>query len=141
MLSSSLKALYLNNIMEKVKEIKFRKFCTSSGNDIICGKDSAQNELVVAQSESNEAVLHTKEPGSPFCNIKGKATKQDIKEAAVICAAHSKAWKKNKTDIEVHLFKGKDIFKDAKMKEGTFGVKNIKSIMVKKEDILIFAKK
>ncbi len=121
-----------------MKEIKFRKFCTSSGKDVVCGKDAEQNELVVAQSGNSEAVLHTKAPGSPFCNIKGKATKADLSETAVICAAFSKEWKKGKKDIEVHVFKGNDIFKDAGMKTGTFGVKKAKSLKVKKEDIIKF---
>ena len=123
-----------------MKEIKFRKFCTSSGKDVVCGKDAEQNELVVAQSGSLESVLHTKVPGSPFCNIKGKASPKDIKETAVICAAHSKDWKTNKSNVEIHHFKGKDIFKDSTMKTGTFGVKKAKSLTVKKADIMNFLK-
>lgn len=124
-----------------MKEIKFRKFCTSSGKDVVCGKNAEQNELIVAQSKENEAVLHTKAPGSPFCNIKGKATKKDVEEAAVICAVFSKAWKQNKSNVEVHIFKGRDIFKEAGMKAGTFGVKKAKSLIVKKENIQKFLKK
>ena len=124
-----------------MKEVKFRKFCTSSGKDIVCGKSAEQNELVVAQSGSEELVLHTKAPGSPFCNIKGKASKEDVKETAIICAAFSKDWKLHKSDVEVHIFKGKNIFKGAGMKEGTFGVKGAKSIMAKKAAIEVFLKK
>jgi len=127
--------------MPGTKEIKFRKLCTSSGKDVICGKNAEQNELVVSQAESDEAVLHTKAPGSPFCNVKGKATKEDIKETAVICAAFSKDWKQNHSDVEVHVFRGKDIFKEASMETGTFGVKKAKSLVVKKKNILEFAKK
>src|SRR3972149_11399206 len=122
--------------MEKSKNLNFRKLCTSSGKDIICGKNAEQNELVVAQAGNDEAVLHTKSPGSPFCNIKGKATKEDVKETAVICAAFSKVWKQNKSDVEVHVFKGKDIFKEPKMETGTFGVKRAKSVLVKKKALL-----
>ncbi|HLF53697.1 MAG TPA: NFACT RNA binding domain-containing protein [Candidatus Nanoarchaeia archaeon] len=126
--------------MEKTKEIKFRKFCISSGKEILCGKNAEQNELIVSQSEDEETVLHTKSPGSPFCNIKGRAVKKDIEEGAIVCAAFSKDWKQNKSNVEIHVFKGKNIFKDAEMKTGTFGVKNIKSLIVKKEDILKFIK-
>jgi len=124
-----------------MKEVKFRKYCTSSGKDVVCGKDAEQNELIVAQSGDLESVLHTKAPGSPFCNIKGKATKKDIEETAVICAAHSKDWKQNKSNVEIHAFQGRNIFKEADMKTGTFGVKKAKSIKVKKEEILKFLKK
>ena len=127
--------------MPEAKEIKFRKFCTTSGKDVLCGKNAEQNEFLVEQSEDNESVLHTKAPGSPFCNIKGKATQKDIKETALICAAFSKDWKTNKKDVEVHVFKGKNIFKGANMQQGTFGVKNVKSINVKKEEIAKFLKK
>ena len=120
---------------ESKTNINFRKFCTSSGKDVLCGKSAEQNELVVAQSKDSEAVLHTAAPGSPFCNIKGKATSQDIKETAVICAAFSKSWKQQKTDVEIHVFQGKDVFKGALMKAGTFGVKKVKSIKAKKADI------
>src|SRR3972149_6378656 len=101
--------------MEKSKNLNFRKLCTSSGKDIICGKNAEQNELVVSQAENDEAVLHTKARGSPFCNVKGKASKKDIMEAAIICAAFSKDWKQNHSDVEVHIFRGKDIFKEPNM--------------------------
>ncbi len=127
--------------MEKSKTVNFRKYCTISGKTILAGKNAEQNELIVAQSANNEIVLHTKAPGSPFCNIKGKATKSDIKETALFCAAFSRAWKQNKGDVEVHIFKGKDIFKEADMKTGTFGVKRAKSMIVKKEEILKFLEK
>ncbi len=127
--------------MEKTKTINFRKFCMSSGKDVLCGKSAEQNEILVAQSGKDEIVIHTKAPGSPFCNIKGKATKKDVEEAAVICAAFSKDWKKNKSNVEVHIFKGKDIFKEADMKTGTFLVKHVKSILAKKKDIISFLKK
>jgi len=113
----------------------FRKFTTSEGQLVLAGKSAEQNELVVAQSKSDEFVLHTKAPGSPFCNIKGEASKQDIKETAVFCAAYSRDWKENKKDIEVYIFKGKDLYKEADMKTGTFGVKRHKSMTIKKEEI------
>jgi len=121
-----------------MKEINFRKFCLVSGKEVLCGRDAEQNELVVAQSGNDEAVLHTKAPGSPFCNIKGKASPADIKETAVICAAFSKDWKQHKSDIDIHVFKGRDIFKEGDMKEGTFGVRKAKSLKVKKENIQKF---
>jgi predicted ribosome quality control (RQC) complex YloA/Tae2 family protein len=127
--------------MEKSKTINFRKYCTASEKTILAGKNAEQNELIVAQSGNDEIVVHTKAPGSPFCNIKGKANQGDIKEAAVFCAAFSKNWKQNKSNVEVHIFRGRDIFKEAEMKTGTFGVKKAKLIIVKKEEILKFLEK
>ena len=114
---------------------KFRKFTTSSGKLVIAGKSAEQNEEVIKFAEPEELVLHTKLPGSPFCIIKGKATPADIKETAVFCARFSKAWKHNKADIEIHIFRGKDIFKEKGMKTGTFGVKKAKKILARKGSV------
>ena len=118
-----------------VKKMKFREFETSSGKKVLAGKDAKSNEELVKQAEKNEIVLHTESPGSPFVNIKGKANKKDIKEAAIFCAKYSQDWRDNKQDIKVHVFSGKDVYKRKGMKTGTFGVKKQKKIKVKKEDI------
>ncbi|MEM4182035.1 MAG: NFACT RNA binding domain-containing protein [Candidatus Pacearchaeota archaeon] len=118
--------------------VKFREFLTSSGKKVLGGKNAENNEELIAQVLPNEIVLHTKEPGSPFVNIKEdskKVSKKDIKGAAIFCAAYSKDWKKNKKDVVVHYFLGKDIYKEKDMKTGTFGVRKFKEIKVKKEDI------
>ena len=48
----------------------FRKFKTSSGKLVLAGKDAETNEKLINQAEKNEIVLHTKQAGSPFVNIK-----------------------------------------------------------------------
>jgi len=92
---------------------------------------------IIKQVGKNEIVLHTSSPGSPFVNIKGKATVEDIRESAIFCAVFSQAWKKSKIkkDIEVHYFFGRDVFKAKEMKIGTFGVKKFKKTNIKKEKI------
>jgi len=124
-----------------LKYQKFRQFCTSSNKLVLAGKSAEQNEeLLKTALEKENIVLHTEAPGSPFCIIKAKTdeiSKQDIKEAAVFCAKYSQAWRKakNKKNVSVHYFLGKDIFKTKEMKLGTFGVKKFKKIIVKKEEI------
>ncbi len=116
--------------------MKFREWFNSKGTQILAGKSSTNNEELIAQVDKNETVLHTAKPGSPFVNIKTKKpTKQDIYDAALFCAKYSQDWRDNKSDIRVHVFKGKDIYKKKGMKTGTFGVKKFKIIIVKKEDI------
>ena len=118
--------------------MNFRKFKTSSGKEVVAGKSAENNEELVGQVGKQEIVLHTSSPGSPFVNIKSEtATKEDIKEAAVFCAAYSQIWKKAKIkkDVSVDIFLGRDIFKLKDMKAGTFGVKKAKTIKVKKSDI------
>lgn len=113
--------------------IKFRERITKAGNTILAGKDSKGNEKLIVQIEPQEEVFHTQEKGSPFVNIKGKPARGDIKEAVIFCALYSQDWKKNYGDVIVHRFKGKYIFKEKGMKEGTFGVKKFKKIRVKKK--------
>lgn len=117
---------------------KFRELISSNNKRILAGKNAENNEELIKQIEKENFVLHTKEPGSPFVEIKGKADKKDIHEAAVFCAAYSKDWKKNKENVKVHIFKAKDIFKQKDMKTGTFGVKKVEEVTIKKEDILKF---
>ena len=113
----------------------FRKFVTKNGRLILCGKDRFSNEKLLKQAKKNEIVLHTEESGSPFVNIKDGPDNEDIKEAAEICAMYSQNWKKNKKNVEVHVFYGKNVYKTKDMPIGTFGVKDLKAIVVKKEDI------
>ena len=115
--------------------MKFREFKTTNGKVVLGGKSAENNEKLIEQVEEDETVLHTKAPGSPFVNIKGKATNKDVKEAAVFCARYSQDWRDNKKDITVHYFKGKDVHKNKGMKLGTFGVKKFKEVKVKKTDI------
>jgi predicted ribosome quality control (RQC) complex YloA/Tae2 family protein len=127
--------------MANKEKMNFRKACTCSGKLLIAGKNAEQNEQVIGQIGKDEIVLHTKSPGSPFVNIKSKASevsKEDIKEAAIFCTRYSQAWKKAKqkpNNVEVHYFLGKNIFKNKGMKLGTFGVKKLKKIIIKKEEI------
>lgn len=108
---------------------------------IFGGRNATNNEELVKQIRKDEEVFHTAEPGSPFVNIKGKARKGDIKDAAVFCAAYSKDWKKNREDVVVHRFRGRDIYKTSDMKAGTFGVNKLKKIKVRKEDIQEFLRR
>ena len=118
--------------------MKFRQFITSSGKLVLSGKDRKTNEELVKQADKNNWVLHTKKKGSPFAEIKAegkRVSKKDIKEAAIFIAKYSQDWKRNKKNVIVHYFKGKDIYKEEDMPIGTFGVKKYKEILVKKEEI------
>ena len=114
---------------------KFREFKTKKDTLILAGKSAENNEELIKQIEPQEEVFHTANPGSPFVNIKGKPKLGDIKTASVICAQYSKDWRDNKSDILIHQFKGKDIYKKKGMKTGTFGIKKFKAINVKKKEI------
>ncbi len=115
--------------------VRFREYITHNGTTVLAGRDAKNNEQLVEQVEPEEEIFHTAAAGSPFVNIKGKPKKGDLKEAAIFCARYSRDWKKNKTDVEVHRFKGKSIYKEKGMKVGTFGIKKLKKIKITEKQI------
>ena len=122
--------------------VAFREFELATGTKILLGKSAENNEDLVNQVLPTETVLHTIQPGSPFCNIKSeKPTKAEVREAAIYTAKYSQDWRDNKKNVAVHVFRGADIYKNKKMKVGTFHVKKFDIVVVKKADILQLEKK
>ena len=117
--------------------MKFRKIKLESGTQLLLGKNAEQNEELVKQFKGKDnVIIHTVAPGSPFCVIDDlKPTKKDIIASGAICAKYSQDWRDNKTDVKVHVFSGKDVYKKRGMKAGTFSVKKFKKFKIKKEDI------
>ena len=120
--------------------MKFRQFTSKKGTLILAGKSAKNNEELIKQIKPNEEVFHTAKPGSPFVNIKGKPKLGDKKFASIICAKYSKDYRDNKSDVLVHRFQGKNIYKNKTMKTGTFGIKRFKEIKIKKNLIEKFEK-
>jgi len=119
-----------------MKMQNFRKFVTSNGSEIIGGKNAEQNENLMKKFiGKNKIAMHTAKPGSPFCVALKKLSRKEEREMAIFCAKYSRDWKKNKKNVEVHIFSGKNVYKNKDMKTGTFGVKKIKKIIVKKKEI------
>ena len=123
-----------------IEHSKFRWFYTSSGLLVIGGKSSESNEEVIKKAPRESIIMHTEQPGSPFCVIMDEnPSEKDIKETAIFCASLSKAWKNAAKEVEVHVFTKEMVFKDKFMKEGTFGVKgSFKRIKVKLKLYLTF---
>ncbi len=117
--------------------MKPKKIILKSGTKIFLGKDAKSNDELVKQFKGKEnIIMHTAKPGSGFCVIKDlKPSKRDIKEAAIFCARYSHDWRDNKSDVNVHMFKGKEVYKEKGMKIGTWKVKNSKTKTIKKQDI------
>lgn len=134
----------VNDWLEEEK--KFRKIKLPSGKILLSGKDKETNEKLVIQSGENEQIFHTEKPGSPFCVIKKipveepfnlkEPKKEDIRQAAIFCASKSQDWRDNKSDVTVHLFSGKDVFKKKGMNKGCFSLKDFRRIKVKKSEII-----
>ena len=118
--------------------MNLRTHISKQGTLFLAGRTDANNEELISQVKPSEEVFHTKAPGSPFVNIKGIPKLGDLKEAAIMCARYSRNWKQNQSNITIHRFLGKNIHKSKVMKTGTFGVRNAKTIKVKKDNITKF---
>ncbi len=129
---------------------KYRWFYTSTGKLVIGGKTAAQNDELLHQvtaSSDEHVVMHTTEPGSPFCvimsNIKN-VTKADREECAIFTGCFSRAWRNNKKSIAVDIFLSSQLYKDKKMKPGTWGVQTriervsvaLKLVLVRQQGVL-----
>lgn len=125
----------VNNHLKKIA--KFRNFILPSGTLMLLGRDAKSNdELVKTYEGKGNILLHTAKPGSPFCVIESlNPSKEDIKLSAIITASKSQDWRNNKSDILISQFTGKEVFKESKMKPGSWKVKKSKQIKVKKQDI------
>jgi predicted ribosome quality control (RQC) complex YloA/Tae2 family protein len=118
--------------------VNFRKFISSSGLEIFGGKSAENNDELVFSASSDDVLLHTSEPGSPFVNLGNSPSKKDISEAVVFCAKYSQDWRNGKRDIIVNKFKRSDMSKSPKIKSGSWKVSKQEKIKVKKADIFKF---
>lgn len=126
------------------KKTKFREITLESGTKILLGKDENSNDELMKEFKGKKnSILHTSQPGSPFCVIEEnlEPSKLDLKLSGQVCASYSQDWRDNKKDVIVHVFTGKDISKRGWMKKGSWKVKNQKIIKIKKEDIEKIEKK
>jgi predicted ribosome quality control (RQC) complex YloA/Tae2 family protein len=115
-----------------------REYIVDGGARIFLGKNSKNNdELVLSFKDKPNLIFHTAKPGSPFCVIeKLKPTKQEIKQAALMCASKSQDWRDNKQDVKMHQFTGKEVQKGVISKEGSWKLKKKpKTLVLKKEEI------
>ena len=117
--------------------MKFREIILESGTKNFLGRNAENNdELMKKFRGKKNVILHTVASGNPFCVIdKEKPTKKEISEAGAFCARYSQDWRNNKKDVKVHVFTGKDIYKNRLMPIGTFGVKKKKIIIVREANI------
>jgi len=131
----------INNYLMTLKKIRAREYITTSKILVLIGRDRKNNEKLVKEfMKKDNIIMHTSASGSPFCILTDKASKQDISETAIACAKYSQDWKKNKSDVKVHIFTGKDVYKRNNMPAGTFGLKKFKTVNIKKKAISNFLK-
>jgi len=116
----------------------FREIILKSGTKILLGKNAENNDELMKMFRGKEnLIMHTIAPGSPFCVIeKLNPTKEEIKEAGIICASKSQDWRNNKQDVRINLFSGKEIKKPLLAKAGTWKITGkAKVVIAKQKDI------
>ena len=118
--------------------MKFREIFLGKNKRILLGKDKSSNdELMKIFKGKSNIILHTESPGSPFGVIDfQKPTKEEIHLSGSAVARYSQNWRDNKKDVNMNIFTGKDIAKIKGMGIGTWKVKKLKKIIIKKGDIL-----
>lgn len=124
--------------------MKPREIILPSGVKIFLGRNAENNDELMSKFKGKEnIILHTVEPGSPFCVLDDlKPTPEEIHLSGSACAAKSQDWRDNKSDVLIHQFTGKDVRKPLIKKVGTWKIKGKpKVIKIKKKDILKWMKK
>src|SRR3989344_3528837 len=107
---------------------RYRWFVTSAGTLVVGGKNAAQNDQLLhlrTASEKKRMVMHTREPGSPFCVLLTdveKITAQEREECAIFTGCFSRAWRTKKKTVIVDVFFSSNLKKNPTMNIGTWGV-------------------
>lgn len=117
---------------------KYKTLTLSSGNKIFLGKDESSNDFLMKEFHNKpNTILHTVKPGSPFCILESlDFSKQDLKEAAIRCAAKSQDWRDNKKSVKLHVFTGQQANKPKGSKLGSWSLKTKpKVIKARKKEI------
>jgi len=117
---------------------KFREFKLKSGTKIFLGKDFKSNDELMKKFQGKDnLVLHTIASGSPFCVIDNlEENKEEIKQAAIICAAKSQDYRNNQKSVKLHLFKAKDTKKPKSLKQGTWSIQGKPKVIKAKRRLI-----
>ena len=116
-------------------KMKYREI-EINGKTALLGKNQEQNESLVNEFIGKDnLIMHTVAPGSPFGVALEEFNGEEKKQLANWVAAYSQDWRDNHSNVRVHMFTGKRVYKDKNMSVGTFGVKKTRTITSKKRDI------
>ncbi len=134
-LGGYLKKMERTEKKEEPRAEPVRRFTSSEGFEILCGKSGTGNDLLVSRYASGEDIwFHVKgQPGShSLIKTAGRATeltKKTIEEAASVAAFYSKA--ANAGKVEVIYTEARNVKKPRGAKPGMVTVKEYKSVVVK----------
>ncbi len=107
----------VHGIKPKLWYERFHWLITSEGYLVIAGKNADQNEAIVRKYlEPSDVFLHADIHGAPATVIKTRGKlpgEKSIREAAVIAACYSKAWKAGFGEVDVYWVRGEQVSKKA----------------------------
>ena len=118
---------------------KFHWMRTSDGFLVLGGRDATSNEIIFKKHlDENDIVFHADITGAPLTVIKSegkKISKQAIKEAAVLAASYSSAWKAGLGSVDVYWIKPDQVSKSPPTGEylpkGAFMIRGKKNYLKK----------
>ncbi|MEK6758718.1 MAG: NFACT family protein [Deltaproteobacteria bacterium] len=126
-------------VVEKAEPV--RRYVSSEGFEVLCGKSGTGNDLIVRKYAAKEDIwFHIKGIAGSHILIKvagraGELTKKTIEEAASLAAFHSKGREAGK--VEVIYAEARYVKKPKGAKPGLVTVSEFKSIYVKPADMPI----
>jgi len=100
---------------------KFRWMTTSDGFLVIAGRDASQNEILFKKhAEPGDKILHADISGAPLTLVRSGGKEvglEALKEAAVLAACYSSAWKRGLGSVDVFWADPDDVSKTPKAGE------------------------
>lgn len=85
---------------------KFRWFYTSENKLVIAGRDATTNDILIKKHlDQKDIVFHADIAGSPFCIVKdgnNNCSQSELKQVAQFCAANSRAFKLNLSNVDIY---------------------------------------
>ncbi len=121
---------------------KFRHTILSDGKLFVIGKDAGSNEVLIKKYlDSEDIVIHSNAPGSPFGIIKNAldskgnllVSKEVINEAAIFLLCFSSQWKKGFGTADAFWVKKDQVSKKAEsgeyMNKGSFMIRGDKNLI------------
>ncbi|MBE7415799.1 MAG: fibronectin-binding domain-containing protein [Deltaproteobacteria bacterium] len=130
-----LKRMEKEKIKEAARAEPVRRFKSTDGFEILCGKSGAGNDLLVSEYASNEDIwFHARNMPGSHALIKaggraGDITRKTIEEAASIAAFYSKG--KNASRVDVIYTEARNVKKPRGAKPGMVMVREFKSVVVR----------
>jgi predicted ribosome quality control (RQC) complex YloA/Tae2 family protein len=121
---------------------KFRWFTSSEDMLVVCGRDATTNDILLKKHTSDDDIIvHTVQPGSPFCVVPKHAGQKTLHEAATFTVTFSKAWKQGLSTTDVFYVTRNQVSKHAEsgeyIQKGAWMIRGKKNFIAVQIDLAI----